>query len=121
MKGEIAEGNSIAIESTLSGKTHAKILSEAKAAGYLIRIHFLWIPSAEFSRKRVTQRTKQGGHDVPADAIRRRFPRIFRNLVDLYLPMVDEWKIWDSSEPPPKQLANHKSHVISTLAEFFGK
>lgn len=119
MKGEIAEGNSLAIESTLSGKAHAKIIRDAKASGYLIRVHFLWIPSAKFSRKRVTQRTKQGGHDVPTDAIMRRFPRIFRNLVDLYLPLADEWKIWDSSETPPKQLANHNSHVISSLSEFF--
>jgi predicted ABC-type ATPase len=68
---------------------------------------------------RVTQRTKQGGHDVPTDAIMRRFPRIFINLVNLYLPLADEWRIWDSSETPPKQLANHNSHVISSLSEFF--
>lgn len=120
VKSEIADGKSLAIESTLSGKAHVKLIRDANDAGYLIRIHFLWIPSAEFSRKRVTQRTKHGGHDVPTNAIKRRFPKIFRNLVDLYLPLADEWKIWDSSEPPPKQLANHTSHAISSLAEFFG-
>jgi len=120
VKGEIAEGKSLAIESTLSGKAHAKLIREAKDAGYLIRIHFLWIPSASFSRKRVTQRTKHGGHDVPTGAINRRFPRIFENLIRLYLPLADQWKIWDSSTPPPKQLANHTSHAIPSLSEFFG-
>ncbi len=120
VKGEIAAGKSLAIESTLSGKAHAKIIRNAKEAGYLIRIHFLWIPSARFSRKRVTQRTKQGGHDVPSEAIKRRFPRIFRNVAELYLPLADQWKIWDSSETPPKQLANYTSHAISSLFDFFG-
>jgi predicted ABC-type ATPase len=119
VKGEIAEGNSLAIESTLSGKAHAKIIRDAKASGYLIRIHFLWIPSAKFSRKRVTQRTKQGGHDVPTDAIMRRFPRIFTNLVDLYLPLADEWSLWDSSERPAKLLADHSEYAIPSLREFF--
>ena len=119
VKGEIAEGNSLAIESTLSGKAHAKIIRDAKASGYLIRVHFLWIPSAKFSRKRVTQRTKQGGHDVPTDAIMRRFPRIFTNLVDLYLPLADEWSLWDSSERPAKLLADHTEYAIPSLREFF--
>lgn len=119
VKGEIAEGNSLAIESTLSGKSHAKIIRDAKASGYLIRVHFLWIPSAKFSRKRVTQRTKQGGHDVPTDAIMRRFPRIFGNLVDLYMPLADEWSLWDSSERPAKLLADHTEYAIPSLREFF--
>lgn len=119
VKSEIAEGNSLAIESTLSGKAHAKIIRDAKATGYLIRVHFLWIPSAKFSRKRVTQRTKQGGHDVPTDAILRRFPRIFTNLVDLYLPLADEWSLWDSSERPAKLLADHTEYAIPSLREFF--
>ena len=33
MKGEIAAGRSLAIESTLSGKAHAKIIRKAKEAG----------------------------------------------------------------------------------------
>ena len=119
MKGEIAAGRSLAIESTLSGKAHAKIIRKAKEAGYLVRIHFLWIPSAKFSRKRVTQRTKQGGHDVPTEAIERRFPRIFENLVSLYLPLADEWSLWDSSEPPAKLLADHTVYAIPSLREFF--
>jgi len=119
VKGEIADGRSLAIESTLSGKAHAKLIREAKKGGYLIRLHFLWIPSAQFSRKRVTQRTKQGGHDVPTDAIKRRFPRIFRNLVDLYLPLADEWTLWDSSERPAKVLADHTQYAIPSLREFF--
>ena len=119
VKGEIAAGKSLAIESTLSGKAHAKLIREAKERGYLIRIHFLWIPSAQFSRKRVTQRTKHGGHDVPTDAIRRRFPRVFRNLVDLYLPLANEWSLWDSSERSAKVLADHTEYVISSLREFF--
>jgi predicted ABC-type ATPase len=61
----------------------------------------------------------QDGHDVPTDAIQRRFPRIFRNLVDLYLPLADEWSLWDSSERPAKLLADHTEYAIPSLREFF--
>lgn len=50
VREEIAAGRSFALESTLSGRTHVHLLKEAKAAGYPIHLHFLWIPSAQFSR-----------------------------------------------------------------------
>lgn len=79
----------------------------------------IFFQEVKFSRKRVTQRTKQGGHDVPTDAIKRRFPRVFRNLVDLYLPLADECTLWDSSERPAKVLADHTQYAIPSLREFF--
>ncbi len=118
VKEEIAAKRSLAIESTLSGRAHAKLLKEAKEAGYLVRIHFLWIPSADFSRKRVTRRFKHGGHDVPTEAIKRRYPKILTNLTQLYLPLADSWKMWDSSAKPPKILAISGEHAISSVADY---
>src|SRR3990167_9161748 len=36
-----------AFETTLSGKSYARLLSELKAKGYKLHLFFLWIPSSE--------------------------------------------------------------------------
>lgn len=71
----IASKQSFGLESTLSGKTYARLMEEAKAAGFFISMHFLVVPSADVSIDRVAQRVRKGGHHVPDDDIRRRFRR----------------------------------------------
>jgi predicted ABC-type ATPase len=41
-----------------------------------------------------------GGHDVPADVVRRRFGRSLSNFFALYMPLADEWTLFDNSTPP---------------------
>jgi predicted ABC-type ATPase len=60
----IARKKSFGLESTLSGKTYARLLAEAKAAGFFISLHFLVVPSAEVSIERVAHRVAKGGHHV---------------------------------------------------------
>lgn len=116
---EITEkGDEFALESTLSGRAHAHILQRAKDAGYKITLHFLWIPSAKISLARVRQRVKKGGHDVPTADILRRYDRIMRNLIELYLPLVDRWRIWSSADLRYAALASSETHAISDVEAF---
>ena len=108
----IAAKTDFALESTLSGRSYSKVLERAKAAGYRISFHFLWIPDARTSLARVKQRVKKGGHSVPEADIFRRYDRIMANLTELYLPLADQWIIWDNRDSPPKPLASHESHTI---------
>ena len=55
-------------------------------------------------------RVAQGGHDVPADVVRRRFGRSLNNFFDLYLPLADEWTLFDNSTTP------HARAVAAQLA-----
>jgi predicted ABC-type ATPase len=96
----IGEHKDFALESTLSGKTQAKIIESARNHHYHISLFYLWLPSAEESEKRVEQRVREGGHDVPVDAIHRRFPRSYSNFFDLYLPLAENWSLWDASQLP---------------------
>jgi predicted ABC-type ATPase len=86
----IRSEENFALESTLSGKAQSRIIQSAREQSFRISLFYLWLPSAEESEKRVQQRVKAGGHDVPRDAIYRRFPRSFDNLFELYLPLADE-------------------------------
>lgn len=87
---------SFALESTLSGKAHLRLLEKAKLAGYSIILHFLILPSSDLARERVRKRVKEGGHSIPVEVIDRRFKRGLNNL-PLYKAIADDWKIWDTS------------------------
>jgi predicted ABC-type ATPase len=66
------------------------MLREARNAGYIVRLCYLWLPTAQFSLRRVRQRVRKGGHDVPEADVRRRFLPSLHNFFTLYLPLADE-------------------------------
>jgi len=109
----------LALESTLSGKTYVKIFKEAKQRGYRIELHFVWIPDVREAIRRVRQRVIEGGHDVPVEDIKRRFARSIQHLLDDYAPLANKWFLWDNSTPPAKLLAESTSQSIIQLRTFF--
>ena len=80
MEEKIACRESFAFETTLSGKAHLQTLKRLKFTGWRIELFYLWLPNAETSALRVEYRVKQGGHNVPVEAIFRRFPRSIANF-----------------------------------------
>jgi predicted ABC-type ATPase len=96
---------SFAFETTLASRTFAPWLRDLRASGYQIHLLFLWLPSAEFAVERVADRVRAGGHNVPAETVRRRYRAGLRNLFDLYEPLVSSWGLYDSSGPVPRLIA----------------
>ena len=88
-------------KTTLSGRSYAKLLKDLRYRGWKIVLFYLWIPSAEFSRLRVRQRVTDGGHDIPADSIARRYRRSVSNLLNVFIPLCDEVMCYDNSNPRP--------------------
>jgi predicted ABC-type ATPase len=111
----IAAKASFAIESTLSGKVQVALIREAKARGYRILLHYIVIGSATQAVARVALRVKLGGHHVPEDDVRRRFDRSRRHFLEDYLPLADEWGLWDNQVPPPRQIADSETHTLDQL------
>jgi predicted ABC-type ATPase len=114
----IASGSSFALESTLSGKTYVAMLREARERGFRVVVHYVVIGSAAQAVERVRLRVKLGGHDVPAADVVRRYERSLRHLLDDYLPLADEWGLWDNRNPPAMEIASHESHSLAQLREF---
>lgn len=114
-----AAGASFMFETVLSDPVGAKVafLSRARAAGYQVEIHFVGIDSAAQSRARVIQRVGEGGHDVPDDKIRERFPRILENLHRL-IGAVDVLVIYDNSskDEPYRVLARFEGGDLIELS-----
>jgi predicted ABC-type ATPase len=111
----LERGASFAVESTLSGKTYVALLREAKARDYRVVLPYILIHSASQAVARVALRVKLGGHDVPEDDIRRRFDRSQRHLLEDYLPLADEWGLWENNSPPPQQIADSETHTLDEL------
>jgi predicted ABC-type ATPase len=107
---------SVALESTLSGCTYVGLVREARANGYRIELNYLWLPTAALAIRRVRQRVRKGGHSVPEADIRRRFVRSLKHLVNDYLPLADEWRIWDNDQSPAIVLAESSIHAIEDAA-----
>ena len=89
LKQKIAERNDFAFETTLSGRTYLPRIAEWRKSGWIVTLFYLYIPDAAFSAQRVRHRVLEGGHDIPADDIVRRYPRSIRNLFD-YAEVCDQ-------------------------------
>lgn len=111
---------SFSFETVLSDPVGDKVsfLTTARESGYFVNVHFITLPSADFSRARVMQRVQEGGHDVPDEKIEARFPRILTNLKRL-LGQVDELVIYDNSsaEKPFRLIARFLSHDLIELSQ----
>ncbi len=96
-----------AFESTLSGRTYVQRIKRWRARGYRIEIVYLRLDSPEIALKRIAARVRQGGHDVPPAAVRRRLVRSWRNFENVYGPLSDAWWLYDATSYPPSFLSRH--------------
>ena len=92
-----AARESFAVETTLASKTLAPRIARLRRSNYRFRLIFLWSPDPEFSVRRVEERVRLGGHSVPEETIRRRYVAGLRNLHDLYIPLADEWFVYNNT------------------------
>ena len=78
----LAERESFIFETVFSDPLGDKVafLKEAEQSGYTVVLFFVGIGAASDSDKRVAMRVLKGGHDVPAEKIQERYPRVLRNL-----------------------------------------
>ncbi len=95
---------SFAFETTMASRLFAPWIAELVESGYVFRLVFLWLPSADFAVARVAERVRMGGHDVTEDTIRRRYNAGLRNFFSLYRPLAESWRMYDNSLAPAPRL-----------------
>ena len=101
MSRSAAEGCGFAFETTLSGLVYARRIDRWRRDGYTVKLVFLKLSSVEEALARVANRVRQGGHDVPAHVVRRRFHAGWRHFEDVYRHRVNYWRCFDNSGPIP--------------------
>ncbi len=92
----MANNESFAVETTLSGNTYLRMMAEAGQKGWQINLIYVGVDKVQTSIKRVAQRVAQNGHNVPEADIRRRYERSLVNL-PIALRQADRTFIFDNS------------------------
>ncbi len=95
-----------AIETTLASKTYQQTILNAKSKGYEVILFFFWLSSSKLAIQRVKGRVRSGGHNIPIETIKRRYTRGLKNFMDIYIPLVDIWTIFDNSEEAMQKIAS---------------
>jgi predicted ABC-type ATPase len=105
IQGLMAEGVDFAFETTLSAKSYLPLINSARGRGYNINLLFFWLTSPEFAKQRVARRVRKGGHNIPPTIIERRYCRGIYNLLNLYIPVADNWMVYDNMDAGPVLIA----------------
>lgn len=103
LKLAIKENLDFSFETTLGGTTIQQLLVEAAGRGFRLAIWYVGLSSPELHIARVQQRVSRGGHDIPEEAIRRRYESSRRNLINL-IPHLTRLRVFDNSfEADPEE------------------
>jgi predicted ABC-type ATPase len=78
----VEQRTSFVFETVFSDPVGDKLafLRRAEAKGYAVVLCFIGLDGPERSEERVAMRVLQGGHDVPTEKLKARFPRTMKNL-----------------------------------------
>ncbi len=76
----LAAGKSLVSETVFSHESKLALIQEAQALGFLVMLLVVCMDHPEKLLARVSQRVREGGHDVPAERILARYPRTLANL-----------------------------------------
>lgn len=80
----LSAGVSFSVETTLSTRSYINLIQQAQNQGYSVSLIYFWLNSPELAIERVKQRVANGGHDVPAPIIRRRYRSGLENFFRIY-------------------------------------
>jgi predicted ABC-type ATPase len=84
-------------ETVFSHASKIELIERAKQAGYHIVLYIVAVDKPETLVQRVSNRVREGGHDVPTEKILSRYPRTLANLAKA-LPLADVAFLYDSQD-----------------------
>lgn len=93
----LEKGETFSIETTLATRSYLNLVKKAQSQGYSVMLLFFWIDSPALAKNRVAQRVREGGHSIPSDVIERRYFNGLKNLFEIFMPIVDDWCLYDNN------------------------
>ena len=117
LEASISNRENFAFETTLGGRTIARLLHRAAHGGMAVKVWYVALDSADRHVARVKARVARGGHDVPEGRIRERYDRSRANLARL-VPKLAALKVYDNSfEARVEQLECPRLRLILDFAD----
>ncbi|MCT0226006.1 AAA family ATPase [Synechococcus sp. CS-1328] len=92
----LLRGLSFCFETVYSHHSKIDFVGHAKALGYQVIMVMIHLQSPSLNQARISERVSEGGHDVPADKVVSRIPRML-NHVRTSLPLCDVARVYDNS------------------------
>ncbi|MEO0946259.1 MAG: zeta toxin family protein, partial [Pseudomonadota bacterium] len=92
----LSKGESFVTETTLAATNGIRLLEQAKEAGFKTELHFVGLKDVSQSHERVADRVKTGGHNIPAETLDERFPKVLKNLPEA-ISAADKTVLYDNS------------------------
>jgi predicted ABC-type ATPase len=106
-----------AIETTLATKSYANFIRRAQEVGYFVTLIYFWLDSPELAVRRVEQRVRFGGHNVPEDVVIRRYYAGMKNLFSRFIPISDYWILIDNSIDPFRMIAEGERTQVTEIQD----
>ena len=108
--------SSFAMESTIAGTYHKRIMERAKKAKYEIIMVYVFLDFPDLGIARVYKRVADGGHYVaPVDVVRR-FYRSRTNFSGTVL-LADRWKLYYNGDNNYELVAKSDGQVVQVVDE----
>jgi predicted ABC-type ATPase len=86
-------------------------MRSAREAGFSIILFYVGIDSAEDCLERIKRRVLLGGHDVPANDVRRRYSRSLKNLPEA-IRTADKAFLFDNTDTgEPQFIASYEAGI----------
>ena len=64
-------------------------------------------------------RVSEGGHRIPYDVVERRYFRGIANLFKIYIPLSNEWAVFENSASTPVLIAESINKQIAITNDYF--
>lgn len=112
IKSALQNNEDFAFETTLATRGFVQLIKAAKKKKYTARLVYFCLPNPEAAVERVAKRVRMGGHDVPEAVIRRRFTKSRQNFFKLYMPILDQWAVYENSGQTPQIIAKKNGKKI---------
>jgi predicted ABC-type ATPase len=109
------EGADFALETTLATKSYVSFVKKAQSQGYKVTLLYFWLNSPQMAYDRVAKRVSNGGHNIPQEVIERRYFGGIKNLLNLYIPICDNWSIVDNMDLVPEVVADGSKDLLKTI------
>lgn len=109
----IERGVSFTQETTLSGRKTEATARQVKALGYRVRLFYVGLDTLDESLARIRNRVRRGGHDIPSDAVERRFALRWEAVAKV-LPYCDEAEFYDNDNGFVK-VAEYRNREVRTV------
>jgi predicted ABC-type ATPase len=113
----ISLNENFAIETTLSSRTYVSLCKQLIKKKYKIYLFFISLSDYQLAQKRVRERVKRGGHNIPEEVVKRRFNRGLENLNKHFLQLADHCLIIDNSENTPIKICVSENGVVRKIFE----